>query len=167
MAFKVVNGQTAEGGEGATLYRWTTRSQTLVGIYEGVCAGKYGPDSIIKLRTPEGPVDVPNGTVLRSALKKLTVGALVQIVYLGKRRGKSGAEYMDFEVSVDDGPVGGVVTASTAPDPYAELVQRIRTEKGPAMANALAAATGLSSDPLTALQEAVVQIGMAVEAVPF
>jgi hypothetical protein len=160
MAYERVTNQ--KGGDGSEhpdgpINKWTVIGQTAEGSYGGRREGKFGPLFQIGGRTWAGH------TVLSSALKDIPVGTQVKVVYLGKVRGQSGVEYKNFDVFVDRGE-----SASATPQaatPLDQLYQQILNEKGPVIANALLAATQMSSDPLEALRDAAKQIG--VEEVPF
>lgn len=170
MAFKVVNGTETDQGE--VFYKWTTMHQTFTGVFRGVKPGKYGPDSLMCFTMGANSVVMPNNTVFRSAFKKILVGSLVQIVYLGKKRGQSGAEYMDFQIAVDDGPVAesGASLGTqdpTPPTPYGALLAQIRQAKGEGIATMLGKVAAISNDPLAALREAAQQLGIDPEPVPF
>lgn len=122
-ALKAVNAVPAgytriSGGNGeeiVTFYRFTpakpgtpkagvlNAGDALEGVYAGSYENKKFGNTVHKLRTAEGLVALPNATQLNNALKGITEGTKLYIVYNGKNKiqtGKfAGKEAHSFEVS--------------------------------------------------------------------
>lgn len=93
MAWKQVN---ADESNGDSFFKWTTAGQSLEGKWEGLSEGKFGDMGSIN------GTKFPMHTVLSKSLEKLEEGVNLKIVYLGKKTGKSGREYKNFDIFIEE-----------------------------------------------------------------
>jgi len=173
MAYRKINTKGSESESGGVILKWKNIGQEAEGRFDGFRAGKYGPQSLLIIDGQQ----YASATVLKSALEETPVGAKVKIVYLGKERSAGGAEYLNFDVFVDQpetepqsvGLKAATVTNLTNQQLFDLLLIKIQSEKGPVIAGALKAATIMSKDPLSTLREAAAQVGVdpIEEEVPF
>ena len=148
--------------------KWTQKGQTVEGVYRGLRDGKYGPNVQVKTKD-RGLVSCNSTRLLIDKLNGLNPGDLVKIEYLGKVMGKSGREFMNFDVFMDVAKVDPATTFSplvqelTDSVEFVRLAKLIEKEKGKVIADAIAAAAKAAGDPVKSLREAMEQIGV----VPF
>lgn len=162
--------RVATGDRSDAFQKWTQKGQTVEGVYRGLRDGKYGPN--IQIDTKDrGLVSCNSTRLLMDKLNGLNPGDLVKIEYLGKRMGKSGREFMDFDVYMDVAPekpaVLGTVTKLgqqlTDSIEFERLVGLIRKEKGEQVATVIATVAKAAGEPVKSLREAMEQLGI----VPF
>lgn len=64
--------------------------------------GQDGNSNVYTVKTAAGDVKFWGCAVLDSQLGTVDEGNRVRITYLGKAKGKSGREYKDFQVEIED-----------------------------------------------------------------
>jgi hypothetical protein len=81
-----------------------TEGEPIEGILTNKESGKGqdGNSNVYTLKNDSGDVKFWGCAVLDSQLGGIETGNRVRITYLGKVKGKSGREYKDFEVEVED-----------------------------------------------------------------
>src|SRR5215467_4197008 len=100
MGWRTVGGDSTQ--EFTPIQKWQVTGQVVEGEYLGNRPGQKG--LLFDVRGKDTQVSTyPFSTVLQNKFKAIKEGTLVRVEYLGKRRGKSGSEYQDFQVQVDDG----------------------------------------------------------------
>ena len=99
MEWKRVNNQS-EDGESNSFTKWRTEGQELIGIWRGKKIGRFGFFGILETNGEDILFSMP--TVLTRHLKDIPEGIEIRIIYLGKKQGKSGRTYHDFELYKKD-----------------------------------------------------------------
>lgn len=84
---------------GGDFLKWTTKGQSLEGIWRGTKPGKFG--DLGSIETAEGTTVFPMHAVLAMRFAQIKEGAEVRVEYLGKATNpKTDREYKDFFVGV-------------------------------------------------------------------
>jgi hypothetical protein len=95
--------------QGSGVKKWDTVGDSIEGIYRGMKNGKTfsgnsQPSKLGQIEVGGTVVIIGAPTVLASSLSEnVGLGDVVRITYLGKERGKNGAEYKNFRVEIDSG----------------------------------------------------------------
>ena len=101
MNWKRVDSQQSGNEGGGNFTKWRSEGQEIVGTWRGKKHGKYGYFGIAEVEGEDICFSMP--TVLTKHLEEIPEGAVIRIVYLGKKEGKSGRSYHDFELYQRDG----------------------------------------------------------------
>ena len=93
---------TWEKIEGSELIKLETEGDSISGKLTHIREnqGEFGT-TIIAIETSDGEKAMWCTTVLADRLSRVPLGAMVKIVYLGKKMGDSGREYKDYDVFID------------------------------------------------------------------
>ena len=156
MAFVEVGNDQGSGNR-SPIMKWNSVGQTVEGVYRGQRNGKFGPLTVVQ--TDSGEMVYGTKAVLGRKLADVSVGDRVRIEYLGKRQSEQGREYGDFRVLVDKAPQKANFSFAPSAE-FERLVGLIRKDKGDVIAGALSAAAQMAGDPVTAIRDAMKQIGV-------
>jgi len=151
MAWKTVGEDSSK--EYTTINKWQVAGQVVEGEYMGNRPGLKG--LLFDVRGTDTQVSTyPFSTVLQNKFKNIKAGTLVRVEYLGKRRGKSGSEYQDFQVQVDD---GDTLPQTKDGAEYDRVYSAIVKSKGDAVAKLI---SGAANGNLDSLLGAAAQLGV-------
>lgn len=91
-----------EGTGESEFFKWERQGQEIEGIWKGKTDGKFGPIGWVEDEQDSSQRSFPLHTVLLNKLEDVGEGTLIRIEYLGKKSGKNGREYKNFNVYTSD-----------------------------------------------------------------
>jgi hypothetical protein len=136
MDFDKMQPVTTGASEESVTKWWPTKDtkegEIVTGVYIGKFTtagnGRFGESTTYKLKGDKEVYGVKALTVINTAFQNMPQGTTVGIRYNGKKDGKNGTQYKDFEVRVAQAAVSDNVKAVQAVVPGAEPVQLDLTE---------------------------------------